>query len=144
MLGGARPDPRQQRSAGLPETRSDENVFLQIKPSRDSPSGAGSKPSARGASPGGGGGAGAGSTTARARQPTLGPRLLPPALGVGGWSPLPQLPESRAAVPLSSAPLGPPKVFEHPVPLLPVTRGEKPSWVLEERPLGSSPGSARR
>lgn len=69
---GEEPGPTPGSSARLPETTSDGKVFLQIKASRASPSGAGSKPGARGASP---------------RHPTLGPRLLPRALGVGGWSP---------------------------------------------------------
>ena len=120
------PSPTPGSSGPLPETRSDENVFLQIKPSQDSPSGAGSEPGALGASPGGGAGAAA---AARAQHPSLRPPTPPPAhrvgrLRVGGWSPPTNASQNECQLCPSSAPLGLPKVSPHPslLYLLPVGR----------------------
>lgn len=122
------PSPTPSSSARLPETRSDENVFLQIKPSQDSPSGAGSKPGVRGARPGGGGRSSSSSKGSASHPPSRPPPACTkgrPARGRSGAH-LPLPPRKNP----SCAPLCPVRAAEgvrQPLPLLPVTRGETPS-----------------
>lgn len=140
VLGGVSPTPG--CSAWLRETRSDENVFLQIKPSLDSPSGAGSSPGAQSQSWETAKGADA--AAARVRYPTLHPRPLPPAPRVGssGRRMVPthrRLPERGPAVPL----LRPPRTAEGGPTAPPFCtlylRGDKLGG-SEARPLVPAPG----